>query len=104
SFIATRPPHPYASLTRRSSDLVEVNNRGTEIASLVMWTASPGLDVTLTIDPQLQRLAEDVLADSLKYVNEDRLRVGLPLEETIRSEEHTSELQSRENLVCRLLL
>src|SRR5690606_40314668 len=26
------------------------------------------------------------------------------LEETIRSEEHTSELQSREKLVCRLLL
>src|SRR5690606_39459440 len=25
-------------------------------------------------------------------------------EETVRSEEHTSELQSRENLVCRLLL
>jgi len=62
---------------------VEVNNRGTEIAALVMWTASPGLDVTLTIDPQLQRLAEDVLADSLDYVNEDRLRVGLPLEETL---------------------
>src|SRR5690606_41335605 len=26
------------------------------------------------------------------------------LEEVVRSEEHTSELQSRENLVCRLLL
>src|SRR5690606_11409057 len=26
------------------------------------------------------------------------------IDETIRSEEHTSELQSRENLVCRLLL
>src|SRR5690606_41510775 len=31
---------------------------------------------------------------------------GLPLElhQIVRSEEHTSELQSRENLVCRLLL
>src|SRR5690606_3926507 len=27
-----------------------------------------------------------------------------PLHEQVRSEEHTSELQSRENLVCRLLL
>src|SRR5690606_41366069 len=27
-----------------------------------------------------------------------------PRQETMRSEEHTSELQSRENLVCRLLL
>src|SRR5436309_12017288 len=31
-----------------------------------------------------------------------RLAIGLPVKE--RSEEHTSELQSRENLVCRLLL
>src|SRR5690606_40257738 len=30
--------------------------------------------------------------------------VGLELFEQVRSEEHTSELQSRENLVCRLLL
>src|SRR6266700_209650 len=29
---------------------------------------------------------------------------GLPLRHLYRSEEHTSELQSRENLVCRLLL
>src|SRR6202045_1961713 len=28
----------------------------------------------------------------------------MPLDEVTRSEEHTSELQSRENLVCRLLL
>src|SRR5690606_41190510 len=29
---------------------------------------------------------------------------ALPILERLRSEEHTSELQSRENLVCRLLL
>src|SRR5690606_40129948 len=33
---------------------------------------------------------------------EDRINQGNP--EYLRSEEHTSELQSRENLVCRLLL
>src|SRR5690606_24417005 len=33
-----------------------------------------------------------------------RQRDGLCLQLTRRSEEHTSELQSRENLVCRLLL
>src|SRR5690606_39438691 len=31
-------------------------------------------------------------------------RTGKPTAHPIRSEEHTSELQSRENLVCRLLL
>src|SRR2546421_5263793 len=30
--------------------------------------------------------------------------VGHPVEQTFRSEEHTSELQSRSDLVCRLLL
>src|SRR5690606_40464602 len=33
-----------------------------------------------------------------------RIHLHNPTDQTIRSEEHTSELQSRENLVCRLLL
>src|SRR5690606_41155109 len=33
-----------------------------------------------------------------------REEMGLSLHQVARSEEHTSELQSRENLVCRLLL
>src|SRR5690606_39891409 len=37
------------------------------------------------------------------FVNFNAL-LGWPEEITRRSEEHTSELQSRENLVCRLLL
>src|SRR3712207_7395841 len=40
-------------------------------------------------------------------VEEDRGLVGLgaqPVEQVVRSEEHTSELQSRQYLVCRLLL
>src|SRR5688572_3395163 len=34
----------------------------------------------------------------------DRTRAALEREKTLRSEEHTSELQSQSNLVCRLLL
>src|SRR5690606_39464832 len=34
----------------------------------------------------------------------DQLNAGLKAQRLTRSEEHTSELQSRENLVCRLLL
>src|SRR5690606_39908756 len=34
----------------------------------------------------------------------DALADGLGGEEGVRSEEHTSEVQSRENLICRLLL
>src|SRR5688572_30850404 len=40
-------------------------------------------------------------SDSRKFINRARA-VGIPLE--VRSEEHTSELQSQSNLVCRLLL
>ncbi len=65
------------------SQRVEIDNQGAEIASHVLWSAQPGYDVVLTLDPQLQRLAEDVLAGSLDYVNEDRLRVGLPTQNVV---------------------
>src|SRR5690625_7058833 len=35
---------------------------------------------------------------------EESVRSGLPVQRALRSEEHTSELQSRGHLVCRLLL
>src|SRR5690606_41321137 len=48
-------------------------------------------------------LAGDVLLGLLDLVDE-RLPELLQRNRPFRSEEHTSELQSRENLVCRLLL
>src|SRR5690606_41428228 len=64
--------------TRRSSDLIA--DAGREVA---IHVGIPGF-------PRLARL-----------VHQARARASFPVE---RSEEHTSELQSRENLVCRLLL
>src|SRR5690606_2734484 len=61
----------------------EVDNRGNEVASHVVLHAQPGQDGGLTLDPQVQRVAEDVLASALELVNEDRARVGLPLEEQV---------------------
>jgi len=58
--------------------LVEVDNVGNVVRSTLLWPARPGKDVTLTIDPKVQRLAEDTLKAGLKYVNKDRDRVGLP--------------------------
>src|SRR5690606_40676935 len=46
-----------------------------------------------TADERLQELLEEIEAEDIEV-----------LESEERSEEHTSELQSRENLVCRLLL
>ncbi len=60
--------------------LVHVDHRGAPLRSQVLESATPGLDVVLTLDPTLQRLAEDVLANALEYVNTDRRRVGLPTE------------------------
>src|SRR5436309_12624466 len=49
---------------------------------------------------------EDEIDFALEVVPQtvSRLRELSPVYQKIRSEEHTSELQSRENLVCRLLL
>src|SRR5690606_36697198 len=63
---------------------VEDNSGGAEVASHVLWSVQPGYDVVLTLDPQLQRLAEDVLQRSLAYVNEDRVRVGLPTQDVAK--------------------
>src|SRR5690554_7372217 len=41
---------------------------------------------------------------SKKDVSNFKLRKGMPIGTKVRSEEHTSELQSRPHLVCRLLL
>lgn len=58
--------------------LVEVDNRGSVVRTTLLWPARPGEDITLTIDPKIQRLAEDTLKSALQYVNKDRKRVGLP--------------------------
>src|SRR5690606_39643929 len=52
------------------------------------------------------RIPDNVLQKALKRLNEDLLAGGNEFygRDHRRSEEHTSELQSRENLVCRLLL
>src|SRR5690606_39393575 len=49
----------------------------------------------------------EVKFDTEKLINDSKIRINAQLnigDRVYRSEEHTSELQSRENLVCRLLL
>src|SRR5690606_20172301 len=55
-------------------------------------------EVLLNYAEAIIRLGENE-SEALQYLNEVRHRAFVT-----RSEEHTSELQSRENLVCRLLL
>src|SRR5690606_41544830 len=51
-----------------------------------------------------QDLGEPEHAYQHRQQSEAARQVGVTVREAGRSEEHTSELQSRENLVCRLLL
>src|SRR5690606_41238863 len=98
---ATAPPAPHPAPTRRSSDLVtdQAETRDKEafmrqhfgcsegIIAEVGWGATPDQCAVLAF------CAATYEGDYRRFERHDR-----------RSEEHTSELQSRENLVCRLLL
>src|SRR5690606_39879798 len=72
-----------------------------------LMTAMVVLDAKLSLDEMITVNSED--RDMLKNTY-SRVRMGSKLSRremlklALRSEEHTSELQSREKLVCRLLL
>src|SRR5690606_41370903 len=93
------PPFP----TRRSSDLSFSEKGATAVVDMVVGPACLCPDV-----PRGLHQAADEQQPDQRDGNEDLpaqahdLVVAEPGEG--RSEEHTSELQSRENLVCRLLL
>src|SRR5688572_32733110 len=81
--------------TRRSSDLSSSRNRGTfPSTSRYIW-------VMPRITAPNSRLSEIF---SLIWPDMATSGTFSPLSQRRRSEEHTSELQSQSNLVCRLLL
>src|SRR2546430_12363438 len=91
-----RPPRstlfPYTTLFRSAFDLPPV----------FLMTYNPAYYVGL-VEGQGFKKAKDLLAwktDVTAPVDERITRIA----DKIRSEEHTSELQSQSNLVCRLLL
>src|SRR5205809_4327584 len=79
--------------TRRSSDLAPLAQR-----------AQARLQRRLLVphDAHVQARALSLPQDGLEQL--ERRRVGVVVRRQARSEEHTSELQSRLHLVCRLLL
>src|SRR5690606_41380961 len=85
--------------TRRSSDLLIVSMSLTTVMQVVFAR----LPTILPVLGNLSSLALYTVAFALlyHYLPDRRVRWRQAL---VRSEEHTSELQSRENLVCRLLL
>ena len=63
---------------------VQVDNRGVVLDTRVTRSAQRGQDITLTIDPNVQRMAENALAGALGYVNEQREKRELPPEKEVR--------------------
>src|SRR5690606_28106559 len=71
----------------------------------LMAAAQSFLDTVFVADAYIESIqgqtSDEVMETSVMFVHQN---LPLYLEPSDRSEEHTSELQSRENLVCRLLL
>src|SRR5690606_41455228 len=82
--------HIHSFPTRRSSDL-----RMVRINRIYTRTGDKGM-TSLVSGPRRDK--HDLRVEAYGTVDETNSVIGM------RSEEHTSELQSRENLVCRLLL
>src|SRR3712207_7447205 len=82
----------------------------TEIYTLSLHDALPISELVVAVDAHVPAVGEpqavrvDVVDDAL-VLGVDHERLGAaPRLDVARSEEHTSELQSRQYLVCRLLL
>src|SRR3712207_6941988 len=92
-----RPPRstrfPYTTLFR---SYARFQDRRT---GAKLWVASVHLDHRHSGNVAKERVYEALRARQIKAVTARLARVN-----TTRSEEHTSELQSRQYLVCRLLL
>src|SRR5690606_39514927 len=95
-----RPQCTYSLPTRRSSDLMNIFSREAK------WYLSSNSFSWILSSARIKSLvwAVDRRRISLTSRNMGLLSTITQALGEIRSEEHTSELQSRENLVCRLLL
>src|SRR5690606_40022834 len=104
--VATPPGRTHAGLlslpTRRSSDLVvdDVLVPATQVEGVVIVA----IRHTPLGDGRPRRAADGLLHRAILRVQTVEAVVAAHGQLPDRSEEHTSELQSRENLVCRLLL
>src|SRR5690606_41136690 len=95
------PATPWTSVTESSARLSETSSRGG-------WDRSSGYaaggDDMARYKPNRRNFARLLMDQPAHKAARSRARLAKRILEEHRSEEHTSELQSRENLVCRLLL
>src|SRR5690606_40363219 len=91
------PPAPLSCPTRRSSDLLTCTSAPRRSTLRRSWLRSPR-----TEEDNEQPTGPVGVHGEAVYA--EQARTDRAVRTRRRSEEHTSELQSRENLVCRLLL
>src|SRR5690606_41227591 len=97
---ACAPLFPYTTLFRSEGAELAFTYQNDKLKSRVDEAAQAcGSNIVLPLDVTDDAQIEDVFVQLGKHW--DGLDI---LVHSVRSEEHTSELQSRENLVCRLLL
>src|SRR5690606_41330116 len=100
SFESAAPPDIYTLSLHDALPISPRQRHRLDLKSLT--TTELGPDTPPTTRPLTPAALGTVL--SLEQAGRPTARVRRQAERSIRSEEHTSELQSRENLVCRLLL
>src|SRR5688572_31379733 len=93
-----RPPSSTLFPTRRSSDLMVIDPVDPDTRSVGSFFMNP---IVSRPDREHVSAAAGIMVPGFETPDG---RVKLPAAWLIRSEEHTSELQSQSNLVCRLLL
>src|SRR5690606_40365655 len=96
------PRVPLSFPTRRSSDLSRPAEVGVEVA--IADRRAPRRRTSVHGQPRHVGVPVVVVWEDDALRPRDGLALALLCGDDGRSEEHTSELQSRENLVCRLLL
>src|SRR5207248_6890757 len=104
SSLIRRPPRsplfPYTTLFRSLVTMVARLTVGRKAYAAVERRAAEVLTAADTLRAELRRLVDDDAAAYAKVSAAYRI----PKDDATRSEEHTSELQSPYDLVCRLLL
>src|SRR5207302_4412635 len=101
---ATLPPHPSTLSLHDALPISYKHRMGWQFPYVSSFNSDFNYDIGASITEEQQPdVAKQVLP---MFANDEAIAkmaasCGIDLE---RSEEHTSELQSRENLVCRLLL
>src|SRR5690606_7496961 len=89
-----------AELTEPLSETHIVENNTTYYVTQTIGVCSGETALAVTVTTQGTNPCQGVVVPVPTGNSTQEVQIGM----TLRSEEHTSELQSRENLVCRLLL